>query len=168
MAVINFNYKLDSNWNDFTHVDVKPSGFSENAQISTKTRNQNFRTIVKNKEYVVAGLDYVLYIDKSESWNVTGTETIPFLAHEQGHYDITAIGARELYAGLFTLKGSDIHDLSDKIKDLLQSNQEKLNLKTKNYDVQTKHGDDSGSQQLWESKISATKLNPNGVLNDLP
>jgi len=90
------------------------------------------------------------------------------LKHEQGHYDITALGARELYAGLFKLKAKDVKSLGDDVKELSRRIQRKINTINNRYDNQTDHSKIKAEQEKWNRAIASEKQKPNGSLDSLP
>jgi hypothetical protein len=168
MAVINFNHTLDPRWSEFTPIDSRRPNNLHDAHISTKANFPPFRMGLRDHVFKVISMDINMYVDVTESWVVKGTQSAHLLAHEQGHYDIAAIGNRELNEGILALTGTDIKDLTEKKSAFTAAMQRKLNQKMLDYDAQTDHGNNSTSQQLWETRIGTTKLNPKGTLQDLP
>jgi hypothetical protein len=75
----------------FTHVDFNPTySFSSRADPDGKHRLSNVRVQVR--------------MNQSRSWLVIGRGTPLLLRHEQGHYDITFLVARELCRRLLELE----------------------------------------------------------------
>ncbi|MEO6722333.1 MAG: DUF922 domain-containing protein [Ferruginibacter sp.] len=90
------------------------------------------------------------------------------LKHEQGHYDIIALGAREFYKKLSSLSGATEDELNGKWKKMDAELSQKADIVDARYDVATNHGKNAAVQRVWNLKIEAAKNNPNGTVIDLP
>jgi Homoserine trans-succinylase len=91
------------------------------------------------------------YFDKNRSWCRKINRNARTLAHEQRHFDITAIKACELLQTIqtFTFTSNFMKEL-----DLLhQKNEDEWDTLQRQYDTETKHGQATKSQQLWDNRI---------------
>jgi predicted secreted Zn-dependent protease len=94
--------------------------------------------------------------------------TNTLLSHEQGHYDITALGARELYNALLQLTAPSGHELQTRASQLRQRIQQKINRTNTRYDTQTNHSQNAAAQHTWQQRIAAEKQKPDGSIDNLP
>jgi Bacterial protein of unknown function (DUF922) len=85
------------------------------------------------------------------------------LAHEQGHYDIAALLARDLFVDLVTLAGREFADVTavrTAIAAKVDPFKGKLNAVQKLYDDDTKHGAQDARQKEWETLIGRARTEP--------
>ncbi|MBK6381143.1 MAG: DUF922 domain-containing protein [Chitinophagaceae bacterium] len=96
--------------------------------------------------------------------------TNDLLKHEQGHYDILAISAREFYNTLIGLSAATADALQRRVNQLKERFAQQVTQVDARYDSesQTNHGINTAIQQTWDQKIAAAKANPRGRLTDLP
>lgn len=90
------------------------------------------------------------------SWvkQVKGVEKL--LRHEQGHFDLAEISARELRKAFSELNEfcGDLDEMKRKVNVFATYNRMKLNTEQSRYDAETRHGSDSKKQKRWEEKIA--------------
>ena len=165
MAINNFDHLVD--WSEFRTVSSRHSGVKEDAEIKANSA-VSYRTRRRGNaaSIVDATVDIVTVLE--ESWVVGDKKTDILLKHEQGHYDITALGTREFYKQLLLLTANSTNSLTEKINALKQQFQQKIDTCNSRYDTQTNHGLITSQQDTWNQKIAAAKVNPVGVINDLP
>jgi predicted secreted Zn-dependent protease len=100
-------------------------------------------------------------MDRAGSWVVRGSETADLLTHEQGHFDITALGARDFLNDVLALSGSSAADLQSQIDSAQSSNQSTIDSVNSMYDVDpncgTSHGTNAANQQQWNLRINNAK-----------
>lgn len=167
MSMTNFmNYSVT--WNDFKDLSQQPAGEKENAQINPEMRPSNFKVGKKGKAAIVASMDMNVVIVKENSWVVTSAKSAYLLQHEQGHYDIMALAARENYNKLLKLQGSTVSDLQKQMTETQGGVETKVSIVDKRYDTQTQHGADQTKQKEWDQKIAAEKSKPEGSIDNLP
>ncbi len=154
-------------WSQFTQLPARPIGEKEDAHIKIEWPF-DYSYMQNGKAVAVSTINVNLTVVTPESWVVTNAKTDYLLKHEQGHYDITSLGAREFYNTSQTLKGNSVHNLKLKIAELKQKIQKKINIANKLYDAQTEHSQKKQVQQTWDKKIEAAKKNPNSTVDDLP
>lgn len=131
-------YKLT--WDDF---EGKPDKSNEHGTLSTV--GIEFKEMVWNKKNAHGKLKTFFY--KTQSWTKSrGSELL--LKHEQGHFDIAEIYARQLRKE-FNNKRFKKNTVS---KEMEKTEQEKNNYQNL-YDNETDHGKNSEINKEWEDKI---------------
>lgn len=103
-----------------------------------------------------------------DSWVVTSQMTDYLLKHEQGHYDIQALVAREFLEEIKKVAAPSDHDASKLIKDLEKKYGQLTKTTNIRYDAATNHSLNKQVQQTWDQRIDAAKKNKKGTINDLP
>lgn len=106
------------------------------------------------------------------TWVMKGVPKLPnqaaILKHEQGHFDIAAITARDLDAALKALRNDDPKALLAEASQLVSSITSSGQTEEETYDGDvadggTDHGNDVTQQAAWNSKLAAARS-----LGDLP
>lgn len=166
MAVNKFDYLIS--WSDFVQMPAKPPGVTEDAEIHLQFPQKYDYDI--GKGFVkITNLSVDIGLSSPECWVVSSqAANMDLLKHEQGHYDITALGAREFHDKLDGMKAVNENDLNKKIKKIRDDVQKKINTANSKYDDQTNHSLNTQLQLIWNQKIEAAKKNPKGVIDDLP
>ncbi|MBK9523243.1 MAG: DUF922 domain-containing protein [Bacteroidetes bacterium] len=110
-----------------------------------------------------------IVMNKQDSWVVRAQQSETLRRHEQGHFDITAIGAREIHDRMQFITASSAGELaSQKLIRLAREVQTIINDTNIRYDEETDHGTIVSKQNAWESNIAKVKLETSGILSDLP
>lgn len=94
--------------------------------------------------------DITCYFQKRKSWGLMKTDYI--LQHEQGHFDITELYARQLNKALLDYrfdKRTYKQDLNRIYADVVRAKEEFQQL----YDGQTDHSRKKGIQRMWSERI---------------
>src|SRR5437764_869199 len=116
MAVIGFNRVLS--WADYTVVQGsipgKPragattaSGFRANpGWVVDRTPDKKF--VIKPSTLLVT-----VEMDPGQSFVIAGRQTARMLQHEQGHYDISAIAARQFLDDALKVEADTVKELKD-------------------------------------------------------
>jgi hypothetical protein len=164
MALNGFDTRVT--WLDFRNRSTRPPGVREDAEIEAAS-SMSYRTIEENGVWSVASADAGVSPDRNQSWVLSSAKTDALLAHEQGHFDITALGAREVYNRILGVTGSSAADLRRTINSIKVSVQANIDQTNEQYDIQTDHGNNTASQQRWEARIRTAKDDPDGTLNSL-
>lgn len=165
MALDGFDYNVS--WSDFNHLPTRPQSVDEDAE--THSKFPHSYQFGRNKNAViVTGADVNISMISSLCWVVSSRKSDLLLNHEQGHYDITALGAREFYNKLLALKAQNENKMERSIKELNARLQQKINTINIRYDTQTDHSQNAGVQQAWDKQIAAEKQKPDGSLDNLP
>jgi hypothetical protein len=165
MGVNNFNYTVS--WSDFTQTSSRPPGEHEDAHIHTRM-NLAYQMGGKGNATIISSADIDVLIVSEDCWVVTSGMKADLLKHEQGHYDIQALVAREFYDKLMALSAPTDDKLRTKIRQLETNFQQVTNRTNARYDRSTDHSNNSSVQQTWDQKIETAKRNVNGTVNDLP
>ena len=165
MPVNNFDHQVE--WTEFTTATSRPTGKNEDAEIKVSS-TVGYRTRKRGNavSMVDATVNIITVIE--ESWVVSDKKTDLLRKHEQGHYDITALGTREFYNQLLLLTANSPNALDVKINALKQQFQQKIDACNLRYDKQTNHFLITAVQDIWNQKIDSAKTNPAGTINDLP
>jgi hypothetical protein len=164
MSLTNFNNTIS--WGDFTQMPSRPSGETEDAFIKT---GMPFKYDMKSvgRAVMVENLEIDVAILSNSSWVVSSERTDELLKHEQGHFDIAALTAREFYDKAQLIKGKSSDDLTKKVNALNAAIQAKRKLFNERYDKETDHHNKKDVQQSWDKKIDTAKKNMNGTVDDL-
>ena len=165
MPLENFKYKI--RWSNFTTKEARLTGEDEDAHIEVAPQANDMQGKGKDGKYKVSSIKLRIKVDKSASWVVKGTKNEELLKHEQGHYDLTAIGARELYKRVLALETDSKESLLSGIADLQTEVQELTDELNKLYDDQTDHSRKEARQIFWNTEILATKNRTAGTLKEI-
>ncbi len=123
-------------------------------------------------DYQLKDVKVVVSIDTANTWVLQGVSTgksqAQVLKHEQGHYNIAGITARDVENALKKLRNADPTDLETDATSTADSIIGDGQAKEEKYDDDpvnggTDHGNDVQQQATWNSKIAAAKS-----LADLP
>lgn len=123
-------------------------------------------------DFMLRSVNVTVKVDKLNTWVLTGVPKsktqAAILKHEQGHFNIAALAAKDLLAALKALRNSDAGDLitdaDTALSDALSSGQTEEDT----YDDDpvnggTDHGNDAAQQAKWNGLIAKAKS-----LADLP
>lgn len=175
MAVQGFNYKLT--WtNDFTEVDNAPAGFTNRSARTKADVTLDPKMIAtrdsKDSDYYFKPdtVKVIIKTDKTNSWVVKDLKSDKLLAHEQLHYNIAALAARDLERKLLALRhkeGAKLIQEKDALGKAVQAEIDKIN---KDYDEGvhgTDHGKKDTEQAKWELHINAIMNKTDGELKTI-
>jgi len=166
MSLTGFNHTL--HWNEFQIVDQCPPGAAKEAEVAILT-NIIWQTATQQSgDCQVVGVKATIRVDQNKSWVLKGKKGIYLRHHEQGHYDITAIGMREMYNKILTLIKTRCEDINQEAHRIQQELQQLIENTRQRYQQQTSHGNNLNVQKAWEAQIKSVKLRSYGVLADLP
>ena len=166
MALNNFDYPVVAS--DFTPRPARPTGEDEDAKIKVSSAI-TYRTRRHGNSITIMDANVNIVVTTIESWMVSSFLTdVNLLKHEQGHYDITAIGTREIYTELLLVTASTPNGLIANINAIKQRIQQKIDATNIRYDTATNHYLNRPTQLVWDQHIATVKTNPVGKLNDLP
>jgi len=122
--------------------------------------------------YRVDHVNAQVILDRSKMWAASSGRTPGILRHEQGHFDIVALTARDLYNELTGWDSSDPPRRFRKDTDL-KSAVDRLRRQALRfvefvappggaagiYDTQTDHGRKTAAQDKWNEALAAARLN---------
>lgn len=175
MALYGFNYKIK--WSkDFTTVSSPPVD-KEDLLAFTVAKAGSFGSPEAYKKddgrYYMkpSSIKVEIKMVKSESWVLGDSKTDKLKKHEQMHYNISALGGRDLERGLKNLSGDSEYDLREKRDELNTGIQDLITEINKEYDNTILWGTDHGRielhQGLWEMHLAKLMNDPNGVLKSV-
>ena len=165
-SINNFNRVLT--WADFIEVEEKPVDTGEGASIGVTWDDEHEPGRNGNSIYVKSLIVNILMPDESMNTVVKTKKSNAMLKHEQGHYDIIALGAREFYKKALKLTASSDTELTEKIDALFTEIKDKADVVDARYDVKTGHHLKTDVQLAWNTAIEAAKANKSGTVDDLP
>lgn len=167
MSLTGFDHRV--RWDEFTSRSSRPTGIDEDAQIKTRTVSGGFQSHQpRGEECRIISASIGLSVDPGLTWVVEGHQSDDLLNHEQGHYDITALGTRELYNRVLQITAPRCPDINGLVLQLQTQIQIQIDAADDRYDLRTDHGINATIQQNWDTQIRAAKQNPNGTLANLP
>jgi hypothetical protein len=135
-------------WDDFLGTPNLPEPFAALTSTSFGYK-ANYRTKngVTNFEIAI-----YCYFVKPKSWVKNGKQTPEILAHEQLHFDICYVFAKQFYDAVSKLSLQP-KTLLDQINAVYKSCGADLEATQKAYDGETKHGINAKKQAEWMEKI---------------
>jgi len=172
-------------WNNFRPVQTSPSP-PHLAQTSSSYSMGAWSVALVNGEYRVRGLGITVTLNPNPTWAVSSARTdAALLLHEQGHYDITGLIARDLARKILdlsldatvveSLRGAGNSPIQH-LRYVQQQYQTSINefgrqatalmnrLQTDPvtgsdgiYDVQTNHGINKTAQMTWNNRFQRIK-----------
>lgn len=165
VTITGFNHAVA--WNEFRRVANRPGNASEDAFIAAVT-NVDYDFEGGGREWAVTDVRASVAVNPAPSWVVQSQQTASLLAHEQGHFDITALGLREEANRTAEITGTSRRDIRRQRNQLHEGIQRRINQANRRYDTLTNHGRNAAVQRRWEQSISAAKGRDDGTLDDLP
>jgi hypothetical protein len=160
MALHGFRHAVK--WHEYTTVTVRPLGeFRAKSKTIAPWRQTKKLKIYKNDKGIYrfnpSTVVVELTMDKKKSWVLAGAQTDELLQHEQGHYNIYALAAREFERGTLALGGLSEKDLKSLYSSLFKSIKELMYQVDADYDDQLLWGTDGGEkesqQEMWNFHI---------------
>lgn len=164
MAMTGFNHSVT--WGEFRTVGSRPSG-SEDAYIKAD-KSVTYSYSTSGSGASVTSVNGSIRVNRAESWKVRGRESSSLLKHEQGHFDITALGMREEYDRTASLTGSSPGDLRTQYEAINRDVNTKVAAANRRYDRQTDHSRNAAAQRRWNTAIANAKRSSTGTVDDLP
>lgn len=141
-------------WDEFKDVGTRPAGEQEDAQIDTQTAQPDRVGVAREQSrFRLGDFEVKLKVIGSNSWVVTSQKSDTLLAHEQGHFDITGLVARDLVKALGALRVSTTDELQREVSRLYEAYNAWGQGLSDQYDEETDHGRKTKPQSDWESRI---------------
>ena len=175
MTMQGFKYTLS--WSaDFTEVDNAPEEFSDRSARTkaSVTLNQAMvaRRDSKDSDYYFVPDTVIVTVKavKTDSWVVKDLKSDKLLKHEQLHYNISALGGRDLERKLKALRDPVGQELMKKKEALGKEIQDLIDKVNKAYDDSVKgtnHGKKDTEQSNWEIHINNLMNNSDAELKEL-
>lgn len=123
MPLHGFNHIIS--WSDFIGRSSRPTGVDEDAQIRPEMSFSNFKLARKGKAVSITDVDIDISLIRSECWVIVRRQSEYLLKHEQGHYDILVLSAREFYNSLKGLSAGSTHELQKTVTKMQEDAQKK-------------------------------------------
>lgn len=146
-------------WDEFTQLAAPPAGeYPHGVDPAAETRvgwktSDYIPHVLEQSQWRLGGFTLSLRIE-SDSWVVKGQMNESLLRHEQGHFDIIGLVARDLVKAWGKLSASTTEDLDRDFKRFYEVYRAHAVLLSKQqYEKQTNHGRNAKSQSEWESRI---------------
>lgn len=154
-------------WREFSRVAQRPNQTEEWAEVVAHT-NVQYDFVEDDEGWRVTGARGTVSVNEAASWVVQGKETAALLRHEQGHFDITALGVREEANLVNAITGTSASNIQTQRDEVRQQIQTKINDANDRYDTRTDHSQNAAAQSRWLRSISAAKNKDAGTIDDLP
>ena len=167
MPLNNFTYTLS--WSDFTQLPSRPSSNDEDAQIHPEISFSKFKLAKKGRGVTISDVDVDIHLVLNDCWVVSAQMSNDLLKHEQGHYDILAISAREIYNELLKTSAANTNDLQVKVKEVHKKMAQLSSQVNNRYDSksETFNSRNTAKQTAWNKAIATEKQKPDGSLINL-
>jgi hypothetical protein len=144
------------NWGEFEKVSARPSGIKEDAQIHAEAIiDSDMNACVRKGKGRLVSFRIRLQVTRASSWVVRGSQTDDLLSHEQGHFDLQGLSARDLMNRLSKLRASDPEELKRLVAAEFKASQKEAQAMSNRYDDETQHGLDIEAQRRWKATIQA-------------
>ena len=141
-------------WGDFTELASRPPGETEDAQIHTETAGPDEATVERvGNGMRVRDLTLALTVISTDTWVVGSQRTDRLLNHEQGHFDITGLVARDMARQILRARAQSLNELQRQVRRLIARYNNLADRLTNQYDRQTDHGRNQASQRKWNDQI---------------
>lgn len=174
MTMQGFKYTLS--WStDFTEVDNAPEGFSDRSARTKASVTLNpamqARRDSKDSDYYFVPDTVIVTIKavQAESWVVKDLKSDKLLKHEQLHYNISALGGRDLERKLLALRDPSGPELIKKKEAAGKEIQTLIDKINKAYDDDVKgtnHGKKDTEQSNWQIHINNLLNKPDAELKE--
>ena len=150
-------------WDDFQG----PEGTGDEAAFTKARFDVNWASTPSGSGLGLTNVIVAVTMVRSESWVREGAQTASLLEHEQGHYDITALGARDLDRTLAGVTASNMANLRQAVNNAIARHQREINSVNHQFDEATAHGTNAQREQEWIGRIRSAMVDTAGVLNDV-
>ena len=145
-------------WSEFEELPRRPPGEKEDAQISSTLEQPTEVNVARQGgRFRLDTYEAELSVTASESWVVASTKSDALLGHEQGHYDLTGLIARDLIAVLRALRAPTVPGLERELKAAIRRADALADRLTKQYDTETDHGRNRAKQEKWDTLLRVSK-----------
>lgn len=182
-------------WTNFRSVQTSPEPPHE-AMTSASYSSTGWRVALIKGEYRVTGFRVNVVLDATKSWAIPSARTsADLLTHEQGHFDITGLIARDIVSRVLSLSYSEA--VVAVLKGVGNSPQARINWVTQEfqkdinkigaeatkalnrlqtdpvtgadgiYDTQTNHSQNTTAQAAWNTRFQQAKVTNTNFQLDL-
>jgi hypothetical protein len=145
-------------WDEFSEVAAAPGGAAEAAQIhSEAVQPEQVEVDRDNGRFRVSAYTVRVEVVADDSWVVKSQKSSALLAHEQGHYDITGLTARDMVAQIAAVRAASPQDLQTQVTAIIERTKTLGKRLTDLYDgdgsTGTHHGKHAANQARWEAHL---------------
>jgi predicted secreted Zn-dependent protease len=141
--LVDWNHERKLSWNDFKG---RPDPQTGNAALTSTSINIDYSYNKREVKYSIR-----CQFDPTKSWGRVRNNHI--LAHEQAHFDIAEIHARELYKALKAYR-FNASSVNEDIGRIYESVMQMHHAMQSEYDGQTDYSRNSPIQQDWQQRIA--------------
>jgi len=144
-------------WDDFPEIPARPSGEDEDAQIRAEAMlsGQDIQVCREGEEVRLGSFQIRLVINEGLTWAVRGQKTEELRHHEQGHFNLAGLMARQLMNAIAALRESAAQDLLTSATALIQEYGEMGQGWSDDYDTDTDHSRVPDAQARWDEAIQS-------------
>jgi hypothetical protein len=130
----------------------RPDNYSHGVGATYSGISMEMQGMSKNG-MVTVNVTLTVYFDRTKSWMKPEGKTERVLAHEQIHFDLTAIKACDLAQAIEQGKFT-ADNVQQKIRDLQEYHTKELSKLQQGYDKETKHGTLVDKQAEWTERVA--------------
>lgn len=176
-------HDLTLDWRDFQ--GSVPGGRAPGEDAYTEARfdfayDYDYDSEQKTQGYKVDHVYVRVALDRDRMWSVKQSQTAALLRHEQGHYDIVALLARDLFDELTGWESGPRPKRFRRETDLKRA-VDALPRATRRliahvggtprsvgiYDTQTSHGNDAKAQEKWDTALAGARSSGGRLMSAL-
>lgn len=129
----------------------RPDASSNGVAATYSGIQMELKASVKNNSMELS-VALTIYFDPSKSWAKKEGKNARVLAHEQNHFDLTAIKACQLAKAIITAPYKS-HNAMEQVRELQRKFTRELNDLQVQYDRETRHGIKEEVQAQWAERI---------------
>lgn len=145
--LILWNHHIRLTWDDFQGPADKQR------RVGVQAATQVMIELNSHIESNQAHFSVSCYFEKPSSWTIN-RESDYLLAHEQLHFDIAELYAREMRKRLKALSGVCHGNLESRVRQIYREVNREHNAFQDRYDRETEHSKNRGKQAEWEVKVA--------------
>ena len=146
-------------WRNFRPVGEIP-GSSEEAQIAPDIHFPRMSVQNRNGKARLGDFTITVRPRREDTLIVrTARKTPELLEHEQGHFDLLVLGARQMARELESLEADSPAELQEALEKLKETHQERATAIDEAYDKQTAHSRNAIQQRRWRQMIADAAAN---------
>jgi hypothetical protein len=145
-------------WTDFRKVRTAPDPARKaHIEYALTPSHQKAKQRLGVDTWGLTNLKMRVRLNPTKTWIAEGKEDPDVLRHEQGHFDIGGLIAREWWGTLRFTSGQGSADLAQKISAVERKKLSKSNRTNLQYDRETRHGEDLVQQNRWDQLLKKLK-----------
>jgi hypothetical protein len=132
----------------------RPDEVRSTAAVTFSMVSMKYSSILTMDNEIIVDVSVVAYFNKSKSWCRPENRSPETLAHEQRHFDLSAVKACELVDTIRKFHFS-VDDFPGELDRLHRLKQKELDQLQDQYDQESKHGTGPSTQEKWNHLIDA-------------